>query len=98
MSADGFYRVGRNSKRGWQDVRETVISILDSRGLDSVVVTIRKDNKIARGDEPDGMRADFHADPRPGINLGPYSKHGAHSEEKLAGWVDVKNPQSYHGD
>lgn len=91
--------VDRHSRRDWKDVRETVVSILDGRGLDSVVVTIRKDNAIARGVlsmdyEPGARTADFRPDPRPGTSLGPCSKHGVYSEGKLGGWVEVKNPHS----
>ncbi|KAL4925541.1 uncharacterized protein BDV17DRAFT_300296 [Aspergillus undulatus] len=88
--------VDRKVKREWKPLKEAIVAILDRNNLNSVAVTICKDNKITRdggpGDDDIGARVkDCRRDPVLGTSLSPRSLRTARGT--LGGWVELLNPQ-----
>lgn len=88
--------VDRAVKRNWKPVRDTIVTILDNRGLFNVAVTIRKDNRLARTNQirsREGIpAADCRDDPNIGTSLSPSDREYEHGT--LGGWVEVRNPEN----
>jgi hypothetical protein len=90
--------VDRLVKRDWTQVRETVIAILDARGLDEVAVLIRKDadsrpEKVV-GDwdpqDPLGVQ-DCRRDPGLGSSINNSRAAGDVALGTLGAWVEVQD-------
>lgn len=68
-------------KRDWKPVRDTIVAILDNRGLLNVAVTIQKDNKVRRrgGIRDEGVAVeDCRKDPNLGTSLSPWDGKDGH--------------------
>jgi hypothetical protein len=89
--------VDRLVKRDWAQVRETVIAVLDARGLDEVAVLIRKDvdsrpdKVVGDGDpqEPLGVH-NCRPDPDLGYSINNSRAAGDVAFGSLGAWVEVK--------
>lgn len=87
--------IDRQVFRDWRVVREAVVVALDSRGLTSVGVLIRKDKKPLRASNLENNPiepADCRRDPPLGYSLSPHSMKDALGT--LGGWVQLKNPET----
>lgn len=88
--------VDRSVKRDWKPARDTIVAILDKRGLIDVAVTIRKDNKVTRrgwvGEDEGVAVEDCRKDPNFGTSLSPWDRKNEHGT--LGGWVEVNNPET----
>lgn len=88
--------VDRSVKRDWKPARDTIVAILDKRGLIDVAVTIHKDNKVARRrgiSDREGFAAeDCRKDPYFGTSLSPWDRKD--EQGTLGGWVEVQNPKN----
>lgn len=88
--------VDRQTRRNWKDVREAVVRVLDSFGLSTEGVLIRKDKNVFKMDSQStpatASTGIFMNEVNPGYSLCPQRmKHG---QGTFGGWIELRNPKS----
>lgn len=89
--------IDRQVFRDWRIVRDAVVSALDSRGLISVGVIIRKDKKPLRASNLETnpvQPTDCRSDPPLGYSLSLSHNMREDAFGTLGGWVELKSPKT----
>jgi hypothetical protein len=85
--------IDRTSTRDWKQAREQMISILDSNGLGSVAVIIRKDiSPLASGEMLETLASVEECELAPNMGAALAPKGLKNGNGTLGGWVEVKMP------